>query len=528
MKNAIKMILALAVLTTSLVAFSQGKTVSGVVTSNQDGSVVSNVAVRVKGSIIAVRTDAKGAYRVEVPDGSIQVLVFNHPNFDEKEVEIDGRTLLNVELISNQRFNQYGVPVDRTPIDSETRDGILVLESKDGDYKVWFDSRAQIDGSFLWGAKYNKIPSFGTEVRRARFAMKVFLPGKWEAELDMDFADSRADLKDLFLKYAFDNNKWIRAGNFKEVFSMETNTTSRYLTFTERPIGTRVLTPSRHLGIQASYGIGPFVAIGGIHFQDVGGWEEVENRKTNYQNGFSEGYSLTGKLTAMPFYKDVNKGLHIAVAGSYRTPKTHVRAGMQNAVRFDTRSYPNINRLKYLDTDRFVARDVKLGNVELAGYYKSFRLQGEYTTASVTRPDNLGVEKFKAFYAMGSFMLLGGKYRYNVFDGEFTQPSTGRPWGDVELAVRYEYLDLNSREGFMWGAGEAFTAAMNFYAKSNVKLGFNYRFVNHDRYANGRGALFVGHDLNGNLTRNPQQVANPKGKGGDSFHGFTFRVEVAF
>jgi phosphate-selective porin OprO/OprP len=528
MKSAVKMIMAWVMVVASVATFAQTKTVTGTVTSNLDGSVVTDASVRVKGSLIAVRTNAQGLYRVDVPDSSSQVLVFSHENFDEMEVNIEGRSLINAELFSNQRFNQYGVAVERVPLDGEAREGVLVFESKDQDYKMWFDSRVQIDAGFLWGAKYNDLPSFGTEVRRARFAMKVELPGNWEGEIDLDFSDSRADLKDAYLKYSFGKNKWIRIGNYKERFSMETNTTSRYLPLAERPIGTRVLTPSRALGIQALYGVGPVVAAGGLHFQDVGGWEDVEIRKENYRNGFSEGYSLTGKLTLMPFYKDPSKGLHLAVAGSYRTPKTHVRAGMQNAVRFDSRSYPNINRLKYLDTDRFVADHYTLSNMELAGYYGPVRLQGEYTTASVTRPDNLGVEKFNAFYVMGSVALFGGKQRYNVYEGEFTQPSTGQSWGDVELAMRYEYLDLNSREEYMWGSGEAFTVGLNFYAKTNVKFMLNYRFVNHDRYATGRGALNVGYDINGNLTKDPKQVAAPQGEGGDSYNGVTFRVEVAF
>lgn len=508
--------------------YGQTRTVTGVVTSNLDGNPVPEVTVRVKGSLIAVQTNDAGRYRVDVPASSSDVLTFNHPEFDEREVNLEGRTNVDVVLISNIRFNQYGVPVERKVLDTEAREGFLVMESKDGDYKVWFDTRVQIDGAYMWGWKYNQIPTFGMEVRRARLAMKVELPGNWEGELDMDFADSRADLKDAFLKYSFAKNKWIRVGNFKERFSMETNTTSRYLPLMERPVVTRVLTPSRHLGIQAGYGVGPVIAFAGVHFQDVGGWEEVETRKTNYQNGYSEGYSLTGKFTLMPLYKDVNKGLHLAVAGSYRTPKSHVRAGMQNAVRFDSRSYPNVNRLKYLDTDRFVADHYTLSNIELAGYIGGLKLQSEITAASVTRPDNLGVEKFSGFYVMGSYMLFGGKHRYNVYDGEFTAPSTGKSWGDIELAMRYEYLDMNSREEFMKGSGEGWTVGLNYYAKNNVKLVVNYRYANHDRYANGRGALFVGHDINGELTRNPQQVADPKGTAGDSYHGISFRVEVAF
>jgi len=528
MKKAVKMMMALFMLVTSVAAFSQSKTVTGTVTSELDGNPIVEATVRVKGSLVAVRTDSRGAYSVNVPEGSIQILIFSHEDFDEKEVAIDGRSVVKVELFSNIRFNQYGVPVERKALDAEGREGFLVFESKDREYKIWFDTRVQIDGAFMWGAKYNEIISFGTEVRRARFAMKVELPGNWEGELDLDFADSRADLKDAFLKYSFGKNKWIRFGNFKERFSMETNTTSRYLPLMERPVVTRVLTPSRALGLQAAYGAGPVIGFAGVHFQDVGGWEEVEIRKTNYQNGFSEGYSLTGKLTLMPFYKDPNKGLHLAVAGSYRTPKSHVRAGMQNAVRFDSRSYPNVNRLKYLDTDRFVADHYTLSNIELGAYLGGLKLQSEITSASVTRPDNLGVEKFSGFYVMGSYMLFGGKHRYNVYDGEFTQPSTGKNWGDVELAMRYEYLDMNSREEFMKGAGEGFTLGLNYYAKNNVKLVLNYRYANHDRYANGRGALFVGYDINGNLTKNPQQVADIQGKGGDSYHGLSFRVEVAF
>lgn len=308
MKSAVRMIMVLATLTTTVVSFSQGKRVTGTVTSELGGSATSGATVRVRGSLVAARTDSRVAYGVTVPDGAIQVLIFGHEDFGEMEIAIDGGTVGNVVLFSNIRFNQYGVPADRKPIDSGAREGILVFGSKDRGYMVYFDSRVQIDGSFLWGAKYNTTPSFGTEVRRARFAMKVELPGNWEAELDMDFADSRANLKDLFLKYALDNNKWMRAGTFKEVFSVETNTTPYYLTFTERPIGTWVLTPSRHLGVQASYGLRPFLAIEGIHFQDVGGWVEIEIRKTAYQ---------------------------------------------------------------------FVADNVKLGNLELAGYYKSIRLQGE-------------------------------------------------------------------------------------------------------------------------------------------------------
>ncbi len=505
---------------------AQTRSVSGTVTSSLDGNPLENATVRLKGAIESTLTGADGRYTIEVNANSSDILVFNHKYHDEIEYFLGGRNSFDIQLVSNARFNQYGVPVDRTPLVAEERNGIVIFESQDQDYKFWFDMRVQIDGSYMWGERFNPIGS-GTEVRRARMAVKAELPGNWEAELDMDFADSRADLKDAYLKYKISKNAWIRAGNFKERYSMETNTTSRYLTFTERPIGTRVLTPSRHLGIQGLYATSGIIAAAGVHFQDVGGWEEVQNRKDNNSaTGQDEGYSLTGKLTAMPFYKDPVKGLHFGVAGSYRTPKT---TDELNKVRFDTRSYPNINRKKYLDTDRFDAENYTLTNFEMAGYYKGLRLQGEYSTATVNRPEDQGVENFHGFYAMVSYVLFGGQHLYNTAEGEFTSPMPGKDWGDIEIAFRYEYLDLNSRmDGIMGGAGEGYTFAINYYAQKNVKLALNYRYANHDRWANGRNRLFVGTDANGNLTRDPRLVIEPQGEAGEKYHGITLRVEVAF
>jgi len=526
MKKMTTLLLAALLLIASQAVIAQTRTVTGRVSSAEDGKVIADASVRLKGAINATTTGADGLFSISVDQRSSDVLIFNHPYYDEIEINLNGRTQVDVSMTLNVRFNQYGVPVERRGLNAEERSGILVFESPDQEYRFWFDLRVQLDGSVFWGETYNPIGN-GVEVRRARFAVKAELGGNWMAELDMDFADALADLKDAYLKYQFSDNTWIRAGNFKERFSMETNTTSRYLTFMERPAVTRTLTPSRHLGIQGSFGRSGLLAVAGVHFQDVGDFEVVQARKDNNNaTGQNEGYSLTGKLTAMPFYKDQTKGLHLAVAGSYRTPKLHDRV---NQIRFDTRTIGNINRKKYLDTDRFDVDNYTLANFEAAGYYKGLKLQGEFTRANVTRPDDKGTEKFEGFYVMGSYLLFGGNHLYNTNEGEFTQAMPGKTWGDIEIAARYEYLDLNSRlDGIMGGSGEAIVLALNYYSKNNVKLAVNYAFANHDRYANGRNRLFVGTDAQGRFTTNPALVTEPKGKAGENYNVLSFRIEVAF
>ena len=41
--------------------------------------------------------------------------------------------------------DQYGNTVDVKTLQSSSRDGILVFESKEKDYKFWFDARVQVD-----------------------------------------------------------------------------------------------------------------------------------------------------------------------------------------------------------------------------------------------------------------------------------------------------------------------------------------------------------------------------------------------
>jgi phosphate-selective porin OprO and OprP len=515
-----------ALLLTPALLSAQARTVTGRVTSDLDGQAVPAASVRLKGSLLAASTDATGEFRIEVPAASSEILTFSHEEHDYLELDIAGQTSLSVQLRSSMRFNQYGVKVDRTPLEAEERGGMLVFENRDKTYRFWFDVRAQIDGAVFMGDVLNPIGN-GAGVRRARMAMKAQLKKNWYGELDMDFADSRADLKDAYVAYT--NGPFMaRVGNFKETFSMETNTTSRYLVFLERPMSTTVLTPSRHLGFQVGYDFPHFLAVAGVHFQDVGDWEVVQARKDNNSAfGRSEGYSFTGKLVHTPWFNNTTRGLHLGVAGSYRTPKTTDRL---DAIRFDVRTNTSINRRKYLDTDRI--SDVghyRLGGAEAAAYYGPLRLQGEYNVADVRRTSGEPKATFDGYYAMGSLLLFGGRHVYNSGEGEFTQPTRGRSWGDVELAVRYAFLDLNdSSAGIMGGSGESATIGLNYYVNNNVKLMLNYGINNHDRYANGRGRLFVGRDAAGNPTTNPQLVVAPDGKAGEDFRMLSARFEVNF
>ena len=126
-----------------------------------------------------------------------------------------------------------------------------------------------------------------------------------------------------------------------------------------------------------------------------------------------------------------------------------------------------------------------------------------------------------------AYLLFGGKQKFNVSEGEFTQPTRGKEWGDVELAMRCDYLSLNDKDVY-GGSGANFTTGLNFYVNNNVKIALNYQYTNNDRYANGRGKLIIGHDATGAPTTDYKKAVEGKGKGGVSYHMLAMRFEINF
>ncbi|MFK5959431.1 MAG: porin [Lutibacter sp.] len=428
----------------------------------------------------------------------------------------------------NVTINQYGQKVNVVELSAQAQNGILSFESKDKRIKFWLDNRVYFDGGIYFdNDTYNPIGN-GMTIRRARFAVKTRINKNWYGEIDLDFAGAVTEMKDMYIKYTNDAGDFnIKGGHFKEGFSMETTTTSRYVTFMERSLASK-FSPSRHLGFQANYMKEKFLFIGGIHFNTQGEFEEVEfGQDANKKEGMDEGYSLTGRAVFRPII-DNEKFLHIGFGASYRTPKTDLE--VPNSYRFSTRSISAINRKKYLDTDDILNVDSRtLWNVELAGAYKNIMFQSEYINTDIQRTEGFTDVNLNGFYAQAGILLKGGKYNYNRNEGEFTQVTRGSDKGELELAFRYDYIDLNDEVAGIYGGGaDAYTLGLNYYFNSNVKLMLNYSYLNHDRYANGKSKLYVGYDSSGNLTKDYAEVIDAEGDAGDDYGQLQMRIEIDF
>ena len=429
-------------------------------------------------------------------------------------------------------YNQYGQQVVSTPAKALVQDGILVFQAKKLDYKMWFDVRVQADAAVFFGAPSYADPiGNGASIRRARFAVKAQLDKNWYGEFDTDWSSGICEIKDALVAFTGVEGLELKAGNFKESFSMQRNTTSRYLMFMERPMIVNAVAPSRHLGFNARYAKDWFWISAGVFGPELKGSEEQTAMEDNNKDfGRNEGLSYTGKIVFRPLYKSQNAMLHIGGAFSYRQPKLTSTDGYAVA-RYSTRSTTNINRKKYLDTDAISGLHHELAwTAELAGYYKGLRYEAAYMArgAYLDQTVNpLGPQWVKGWYVQASYLLFGGSQNYDADGAKPTRIDSGRKWGDLELCLRYENANLNT-ENFSGGACDAYSIGFNYYPSKHVKIVLNYQYNNNDRYANGKGKLYIGTDASGKPTKDYTKAVEPSGKGGVDYSMIAMRVQVAF
>jgi phosphate-selective porin OprO/OprP len=218
----------------------------------------------------------------------------------------------------------------------------------------------------------------------------------------------------------------------------------------------------------------------------------------------------------------------MGVSASYRTPKTSWE--FPNTYRVSLRDMTNISRKKFLDSDDIpnVESNVLLGG-ELAASYKSFKFASEYLQTKVNRKEGFESYTANGMFASVSYLVFGGLYHYNDEEGEFTRVERGKKWGDIELAFRFDYINLNdTKANIMGGSANGYTGGVTYHVNPNVKFMLNYSYIDHDRYANGKGKLYCGTDVNGNPTMDYTKVTEPAGEGGDDYGLIQARIEIDF
>ncbi len=394
-----------------------------------------------------------------------------------------------------------------SPLNATSEDGILVFESDDAAFKWWVDARVYLDMAMYFddGPLYNQESSDigdyedfldkqdslpgGFLLRRARFALKSQLWTDWYSEIDLDFADEAAAIKDAYISYRglFGGNGHVRIGNFRQPNGLEEVTTSRNLMFMERSLGTDPFVVGRRMGIEVTGWKQDYRWSVSMFGADVEDYVKEANEQVNF----------AARLNWTPINTDESTFL-IGGSGTMQKP-TFV--GEPNAdgersvskVKFNSRPESNVSDTKFLYAKIKDVEKFSIFGGEMAYVNKRFMAQGEFMAANIDRYEGKESISYSGGYGFISFFLTDDQHKYDHKDAEFARVVPNSDKGAWEIAARYSSVDLNDADaGEQNGAATSITLGVNYYPNPNIKLMLNYGHVDNDEFATGKDDQFLG------------------------------------
>ena len=307
----------------------------------------------------------------------------------------------------------------------------------------------------------------GVDWRRARVVLNGEFLDRFTFKIEHDFASGDIVPTDVFIEATpTDGAATLRAGHFKEPFSLSIQQSSNSHSFIARPAAVTALAPGRNLGFM-------------VHDRLAGdriGWAVGAFRDSDgYDMRPGSDWSMTGRLTGLALNGDEGSDplLHLGVALSHRQPTADaVRLRGRTGVRLAPRT---------VDTGWLPADGLRLAGAEFALARSSFWLQGEVLSAQV---DLLPVgspggrsARFDAQYVEAGWFLTGERKPYSRSSRSFTRLRPKAPIpegrGAWELAARWDHIDLSSRST-LGGSQRTLSLALNWYLRDNLRVLANY------------------------------------------------------
>jgi phosphate-selective porin OprO/OprP len=316
--------------------------------------------------------------------------------------------------------------------------------------------RLQVDGA-LYDEDVAELGS-GTEIRRARLFVEGAITEGWDYRLEFDFNDGDVTPTDAYVQYTGLSLGTIKIGHFKTPFSLEEQTSSRFITFMERAmINEFALARRIGVGYEATQG---GLTFGAALFGQAAG-DSAED----------EGVGAAARV-AYAFQPREAALIHLGLGTAYEEPGTTDTGS--DVVRIRARPESHVTSTRLVDTgDIAAARSRTSLGLEFAAVYGSLSAQAEYIQQSV---DSGGGDfDVDGYYAYVSWFPGGQSRPYK--GGKFDRIQAENAW---EFGVRFSSLDLD--DGIVTGGEEDnLTFGANYYVNPYLRFMLNYILVDSER-----------------------------------------------
>lgn len=368
--------------------------------------------------------------------------------------------LLKNGVITKQQYKELNNKDDNKGVADVSTKGGIKIKSADKDFTFQFGGRLMVDAAYV--DEDITAQNSGFEMRRLRLFAKGSLYQDWGYKIQMDYAENSLSVKDAYLKY---KPLGLTVGQFKQAFSLEELTSSKYITFMERSLPNSFAT-GRRIGIGYSKGSSNHSFSASIYGDESGGSEDGD-----------EGYGIGARATFAPIA--LNKyTVHIGVSLAQEDPVDD-----SNDVRFRARPEVHVTNTRLVDTGSISNVDkINKYGVELAGVWGPLSVQAEHISTNVERESGFSDYDLTGSYIFTSYFLTGESRPYMVKDGEFGRVKPNAKIGAWEVALRYSTLDLN--DGALQGGKEDnLTLGLNWYLNPHVRIMANYINVKSEKGA---------------------------------------------
>jgi len=377
--------------------------------------------------------------------------------------------------------------VDEEPWKIEWSNGFK-LESADKKFKLKFGGRMQADWTFVADqsaanqALYGPLAD-GNEFRRARLFFQGTIYGNVAFKAQYDFAGGDPEFKDVWVEFRKTPIGSIRIGHFKEPFSIEELTSSKYIAFLERSLNS-MFAPGRNTGVMLHGN----AARKRVHWaaglfresDDFGETSDASRGKLN----------LTARVSALPWYEDGGRRLlHLGLSATQKD---------LGADTFRYRTRPEVHQSpRFVDTAGFSADQTRIWDLEAAVVLGRVWAAAEYTVAE---SDSVAFAAddptFDGGYVQVGCFLTDDRRRYKTSSGTFDRMKPGKNFGEGggigawEVAVRYSAADLSDAlpNDPLAGELEDVSLGLNWYPNPATRVMLDYVMAGPDLEAADAGS----------------------------------------
>lgn len=301
-----------------------------------------------------------------------------------------------------------------------------------------------------------------TEIRRARLFIKGNLGKTWGYKVQYDFTDDGINgVRDAYLDYKGFENTTIRVGHFREPFSLQNMTSSKYVLFMERALP-QVFAEGHNPGLQLSHSGNNWSTAVGLYGDKLGG----------SGGGVDAGWGVSTRTSYAPIYEK-HQILHLGGSIAYRASNS------KNTLRFRERPESHLTNIRLVDTGIFNADTYTKIASEIAFIQGPLHMQWEYHHININRDIASNTKlNFSGFYMEVAWFLTGESMHYKISNGSFARviPTSSVAKGGLgawQVATRFSHLDLTDKE-ITGGAEDNFTIGLNWYATPKIRCSANY------------------------------------------------------